>query len=139
MRRPPQVPCGSPEDCAEHAAAGHAAYPYQPQYAAAPAYGSYGFTAPSPWSGDGTARPHPTLAETPPHGFSVPGDLFATPYAPAPAAARPPVPDWMDDSGAWAAWSTQTRGSALPWETPPYGTPFVPEAAAQGSAAQGSV
>jgi hypothetical protein len=113
----------------EHPA--HAAYPYQPQYSAAAAYGSpgsygsYGFQAPSPWSGDGLARPHPTLTETPPHGFSVPGDLFATPYAPAPSPAA--VPDWLDDSGAWASWS------ALTWDTPPYGTPLPAEPPGFGS------
>ncbi|MHA6759895.1 hypothetical protein [Streptacidiphilus sp. PAMC 29251] len=96
----------------------HAAYPYQPQYAEA----AYGYPVPSPWSGDGQARPHPTLAETPPHGFSVPGDLFATPYAPAPSPAAAAAPDWMDDSGAWAAWS------ALSWDTPPQGVPGFPEA-----------
>ncbi|MFC1409847.1 hypothetical protein ACEZCY_24235 [Streptacidiphilus sp. N1-12] len=102
----------------------HAAYPYQPQYAEA-AYGSYGYPAPSPWAGDGQARPHPTLTETPPHGFSVPGNLFGTPYAPAPAPAY--APDWLEDSGSWTAWS------ALTWDTPPQGVPVFPEGGPIGS------
>ncbi len=113
----------------EHSAP-HGAYPYQPQYRSPapspfqpqPQYGGAAYGFPSPWSGDGTARPHPTLTETPPHGFSVPGNLFGTPYAPPPAPA--PAPDWLDDSGAWAAWGT------LSWDTPPYGTPVHPQAPA---------
>ena len=95
----------------------HAEYPFQPQY---PDYGGgYGYPAPSPWAGDGMARPHPTLTETPPHGFSVPGDLFATPYAPTPSPDPALGPDWMDDSALWAAWG------ALTWDTAPNGIPAV--------------
>lgn len=47
----------------------HPQAPYPPQYAA---YG-YGHPAPAPWAGDGQGLPHPSLTETPPHGFAFPG------------------------------------------------------------------
>ncbi|WP_152626573.1 hypothetical protein [Streptacidiphilus carbonis] len=109
-----QVPYPQPVAYAEHVQyPGPDQYGYQPEYADAYSalggygpVGGYGYpSAPSPWAGDGNARPHPALAETPPHGFAVPTNLFATPYY---------VPDSIDDSGAW---------SALTWDTPPYGVP----------------
>jgi hypothetical protein len=94
--------------------AGNVQYGYQPDYTYG-GTGGYGYpAAPSPWSGDGNARPHPPLAETPPHGFAVPTNLFGSPYAPDQVQAGSWTPDWMDDSGAW---------SALTWDTPPYGIP----------------
>ena len=85
----------------------HGQYPYQPAYAYAyAANDGYGYpSAPSPWSGDVNARPHPALAETPPHGFAVPTDLLGSPYATAST-------DWLNDSGTWSVWNT-----------PPYGIP----------------
>ena len=91
---------------------------YQPQYAYA--YPAAPSPSPSPWSGEAQARPHPALAETPPHGFAVPGDLIAAGYAPGPAPAPGGVPDWLDDSGVWGA---------LTWDTPPHGIPVQAMAA----------
>ncbi|WP_370147752.1 hypothetical protein [Streptacidiphilus sp. EB129] len=64
-------------------------YPFAPEPGAS--FG-YGYPAPSPWAGDGEARQHPALAETPPHGFAVPGLTvpgFAVPGMAMPGFAVP--------------------------------------------------
>ena len=86
----------------------------QPQYAYAysqPQAQPQPQPAPAPWPGEYDARPHPALAETPPHGFAVP--VFP----------QPPqyVPDWVVDSSSWAA---------LSWDTPPQGVPLFDPACA---------
>ncbi|QMU75557.1 hypothetical protein GXW83_07220 [Streptacidiphilus sp. PB12-B1b] len=101
--RPPQEQHQAPEQ-----------QPYAPSYG----YDAYAYAAYASGDalGDTGARPHPALAETPPHGFAYPVETLTAAYA---------QPGGQPGGGAdWGA---------LTWDTPPHGVPAaVPTAVPAG-------
>ena len=93
----------------------YAQYVQYAQYAPAQEYAQAAPPAAGPWPGDTGARPHPALAETPPHGFAYPTEVLAAGYA-QPYAQPGAVPGWSDSTADWGA---------LTWDTPPHGVPSV--------------